>query len=133
MLAAGAILAVVIVVAVGAVALADQDEPAELRPSELTVEQLYARVSESLGSNGEVVYVGIQVEGTEPYEYKGTTERWIDTRAQVARERSVIEGLVSRTAERRRGSSRRTSSFSGTKNEALVPGPLLASPATGQT
>ena len=90
LLFAAAIIALVATVSAAGFALSDDEERTELRPSALTLEQLYAMVDERLKQEREVLY--IVAESSITLGYDSTLERWLYPSETVIREQSSLAG-----------------------------------------
>jgi hypothetical protein len=75
----------VVIVALGLVFFGDGEDG--LRPSSLSVEEVYGRVEQRLRESDRVLVVESSSEFSAPFEYTVDTRYWIDGREQVVRER----------------------------------------------
>ena len=82
----------VAVLAVGlAAVLLIPDSPDGETPSDLTVDEVYRRASETLHDSGKVYRALIETEGESFASYSARTQMWVDPSRQVAREESTFE------------------------------------------
>ena len=72
-------------------------------PSELTIEEVYRRVAETLVQAGRVYHAKVESSGTGFVPFETSEEQWVDASRQVARKETVSEaqtGMVRVTSKR---------------------------------
>jgi hypothetical protein len=88
-----AVFALIVVAGIAAYVLIGNDggDSAELRASDMTVEELYAALDQRIAASDGVLYLRRTIDFSGPYKAKGTVETWIKADGPVARETMRIE------------------------------------------